>query len=336
MLQEIINNFKKKSWLRMCTLRNINKWSLIKYVGEPVYPSRYLIKPGLELRTRVCLKCNTELDLGIYKGTFTANCKCAADGSAIMTADKLSTILRPDQVAIAVSLVQGARKKGLPNTLEYWISRGVSREQAAINVHEVQRNRSLKSPAALKGARGYSPRTVEYWIDKKGLSLEEAIAKVKQTQTTNGLEFYENKYGPIIGLSKFNERMQKWLQSDGNRKMIANRSKIALSLFDQLGKGFYGNNEKTVRGKTSVHRVDFVLGKKIIEFYGDYWHGNPTLYSANSMIRNKKITDVWEHDLKKVQDLREKGYEVLIVWEHDYRTSPESVLSLCREHLNEY
>ena len=80
-------------------------------------------------------------------------------------------------------------RKGLPNTVEYWKNLGLTDENAIIEVNRVQKLRSAKSPAAQKGAQGYSCRTIEYWT-KHGLTIEEARAKVKEHQTRNGLAYY--------------------------------------------------------------------------------------------------------------------------------------------------
>lgn len=335
MLQEIIRNFKKKSWLKLCTLHGINKWDLIEYLGEPVYKSRHLIKPGLELTTKNCLNCGSLLKIGIYKGTFiaTTNCNCAKDHTNLMAKEKLLTVFSVEQADLALKLVNTKRKKGLPNTLDYWINKGLSLQEAERQITLIQQERSLKSPASKKGARGYSVRTKEYWI-KMGFNENAAIEKVKEAQTTNGLEFYINKYG-TRGEEMFRLRIEKWLNSEGNKRMIRNRSKKSLELFEQIGIGSYGIDEKTVRGKLKVHRVDFIYKKKIIEFYGDYWHGNPKIYSMDSYIRKKKIVDVWGHDLLKIQDLEDKGYSVMIVWEMDYKTAPRDILQKCMDFIYE-
>jgi hypothetical protein len=255
-LQEIIVRYKKKSWLRLCTLHQINKWDLLDYVKEPVYRNKNLIVSGLELQTKVCLKCNTPLDLRIYKGTFIVDpqCKCAKDDTNLMTLEKLLVTFSIEQAKMIVALVNDQRKKGLPNTIHFWISNRFTRDQARMKVSEIQQTRSMKSPAAKKGASGYSARAVEYWI-KKGYTNDQARSKVKEIQTTNGLIYYIKKYGSA-GPELFNRRIVQWLNSDGNKKMIQNRSKKSLELFEQLGVGHYGTNEKTVRGQQKVHRVD--------------------------------------------------------------------------------
>lgn len=317
----------------MCSLHNINKWDLIDHLDAHVYSSRYLIKDGLEVATRSCLKCGIGLNLGIYKENFITilTCRCAKDNTKLMTLDKLRNVLTEDQANLAISLVNSQKKTGFPNTVEFWLNKGLTTEQAQKEVIRVQTSRSLLSPAAKKGARGYSIRTVEYWINR-GESPEVAMLKVKEVQTTNGLVYYKNKYGDD-GEKMFNQRIKQWLNSPGNKDMIANRSKKSMELFEQIGIGEYGPNEKTVHGKQKVHRVDFIYERKIIEFYGDYWHGNPALYTNNAMIRKKKIADVWLHDANKVQDLTAKGYLVMIVWESEYKSHPEETLQKCRDFI---
>lgn len=334
MLQQIIENYKKKSWLRLCTLHNINKWNLIDHLKEPIYCSRNFITPGLEVSTRVCFKCGKNLDLGIHKETFIAitTCKCASDGTNVLTLDKLRKVLTEEQAKLALNRMNFKKRKGLSNTVEFWSNKGFSEAEAKKEIIKVQKERSLKSPASKKGAREFSQRTVEFWI-KKGFSLNESLLKVKEVQTTNGLAYYKNKYGESNGEKMFNKRIEQWLNAPGNKDMIANRSKKSLELFEQLGVGEYGPNERTVRGKNKVHRVDFLYDKKIIEYYGDYWHGNPDLFSDDFMIRKKKITDVWLHDSTKVQDLIANGYSVLIVWENDYKFNPQEVIQKCKDFI---
>ena len=67
--------------------------------------------------------------------------------------------------------------------------------------------------------------------------------------------------------------------------------------------------------------------KKIIEFYGDYWHGNPKKYSENNLIRGKLVKDKWKEDSDRVQYLISIGYDVKIVWEDDYKTNKKAVIN---------
>lgn len=336
MLQNIKDNYKKKSWLRLCTLNNINKWELIAQLNESIYPGKYYINKVQPITTNKCLLCSTEFDLCIYKNSFFVKkrCDCGNNGKTDITANKLLCYYNKDIAEEIVKNILNERKKGLKNCIEYWISNGYNEEESLQKIKEIQKSRSSRSPSSQKGAKGYTNRSIEFWL-KKGFSEEEAKLKLSESQTTNGLNFYIKKYGENIGKEKYNKRIEQWLLSPNNKKMSCGRSKISIELFNKIGFGFYGKDEKTLRGKQKTHRVDFLYQKKVIEFFGDYWHGNPKKYKNDCFIRKTKIQDIWEHDKNKIEDIKNNGYEVLIIWESDYIENPELILKLCKEFLNE-
>jgi G:T-mismatch repair DNA endonuclease (very short patch repair protein) len=335
-LQEIKNNFKKKSWLRLCTLNNINKWELIDSLNEPIYPGKYFINKSPSVSVRNCRICNKEFNLGIYKNNFivTKNCDCGKDNTNLITIEKLIPFFDKPISQKLIDDVYKSRKKGLKNTIDYWLNLGYDEKDSLKKISEIQQYRSSKSPSTRPGAKGYTNRSLNFWI-KKGYSENDAKLKLKESQTTNGLEYYIKKYGDVLGPIKYNERIEKWLNAPANKKMSTGRSKKSITLFEQLGKGYYGKNEKTKRGKLKVHRVDFTYKNKIIEFFGDYWHGNPKKYKSDQFIRNKKVEDIWKHDKEKIEDLYNAGYDVLIIWESDYTEFPKEIIKLCKEFLND-
>lgn len=71
---------------------------------------------------------------------------------------------------------------------------------------------------------------------------------------------------------------------------------------------------------------DIKHGKCIIEFNGDYWHANPKIYSAQDTIRGKRASDIWEKDAKKLQLVTDLGFNVLVVWERDYKLNQQKTL----------
>lgn len=61
--------------------------------------------------------------------------------------------------------------------------------------------------------------------------------------------------------------------------------------------------------------------KTILEVNGDFWHCNPSLYSATATINHgngvQAVTEIWERDEKKKQLAERYGYTVYYVWESD-------------------
>lgn len=64
----------------------------------------------------------------------------------------------------------------------------------------------------------------------------------------------------------------------------------------------------------------------IIEFFGDYWHGNPAEYlPTDILIGGMTANQIWLKDEERVNFLRENGFNVLTVWQRDYKKDEEKV-----------
>jgi len=181
------------------------------------------------------------------------------------------------------------------------------------------------------------PNQKEYWINK-GHTEDDAIKLVKERQTTNTLEKFVERYGEDEGQERFTQRQEKWLDSLQKSGMYSGYSKMSFTLFEEVEKSvnkklLYGKEERSIRG-SSIYKVDCLCeqSKKIIEFNGDYWHANPKYYKPTDIIKGKRqfiASEKWEYDKKKLDELKDKGYDVMVVWEDDYRTNPDKILGMC-------
>ena len=59
----------------------------------------------------------------------------------------------------------------------------------------------------------------------------------------------------------------------------------------------------------------------IIEFFGNYWHMNPDKYNENDFneIYSKKASQAWKEDNKRIENLKNNGHELFIIWEKEYK-----------------
>jgi hypothetical protein len=186
------------------------------------------------------------------------------------------------------------------------------------------------------------PTQKNYWINK-GFSEEEAIEKVKKRQSTNSLQSFIDRAGgdKEEGEKKFANRQQKWLTSIKKSGMHSGVSDVGNKLFESVSTIIpdikYGKNEVVVRLKNSACKVDCVLRskKRVIEFYGDYWHGNPKKYGPDDIIGINKIAkDKWAFDSNRNEQLNAAGYQVLVIWEEEYKNNPMETLQNCINFLN--
>lgn len=65
---------------------------------------------------------------------------------------------------------------------------------------------------------------------------------------------------------------------------------------------------------------------KLIEVYGDYWHGNPTIYTANDLIMKGcdnefAVSSKWDVDKKKRQEAIKQGYKLFLIWEKEWKNN---------------
>ncbi|XP_062579153.1 uncharacterized protein LOC134241085 [Saccostrea cucullata] len=89
------------------------------------------------------------------------------------------------------------------------------------------------------------------------------------------------------------------------------------------------------------YRVDgyYEIGnqKIVMEFHGDYWHGNPKCYSANTLNKVVGMTmgDLYQRTLVKRRYLESLGYTYLQMWESDFDRAVESTdeMKSFLEHL---
>ena len=75
--------------------------------------------------------------------------------------------------------------------------------------------------------------------------------------------------------------------------------------------------------------------KRIIEFHGDLWHGNPLLFEASDRngINGQLYADKWKYDAEKKETAEKNGFEVMVVWEWDYKYYKEDVIEKSKDFI---
>lgn len=199
----------------------------------------------------------------------------------------------------------------------------------------------------------------EYGIPRRNLSDACSMADAKRRKTNL------KRYGSDHNFNKDHQSRKKWekrLQDEEGITNVFQREDVKQKSRDTFLRryGFESPAELQMsRGKntySSVHRevveflgengVDVVIEykvpkdkcgyysydiqlvdtNKIIEVYGDYWHGNPEIYNDNDLIlkgssREMKVKDKHRCDKKKNDFAIKLGYSVLVVWENDLKNN---------------
>lgn len=133
---------------------------------------------------------------------------------------------------------------------------------------------------------------------------------------SHDLSFFINKYGEELGTEKYNN----WVLKTRNKNFQSYSTKSFLC-FSQLPsnilkEAFFKDNEY----KIDKYFVDFKYKNKIIEFYGDFWHMNPSIYDKNDFNSVTKLTaeETWQKDKKRIEYIEKKEYNILIIWEKEF------------------
>lgn len=183
----------------------------------------------------------------------------------------------------------------------------------------------------------------------------DTIRKIKEKTRKNSKELWEKeeyREKVIKGVSKprseegkknISRAVKKWYEENPveiekrrKRMMLSwengeiipnehsvNRSKSELEFFQMLSEEWAGFlNKDTIHiGKhwfLPDALVDFY--KVVVEFYGDFWHANPEIYLPNEIVRDKiSAKEIWEKDNERICKLIGGGYDVIVVWESDFK-----------------
>ena len=255
-------------------------------------------------------------------------------------------------------------KQRNPLCVEFYTKDGMTEKKANEIIRELRKKNAKKYSKTIKSdPEKYAskfPTKIEYWL-KRGYSEKEAKDKISEIQNRFSLDICIEKYGDVKGLKIWEDRQNRWIETldnkteeekiEINRKKLFNQSgysKISQKLFWDIFENFNQNNIKfeELNGEIirydkknkSHYRYDFVdfTTKSVIEFNGDFWHCNPNEYNENHQhsIMNLTAKEIWQKDRMKLDWIRNRGYDTLVVWESDYRKNPKQTLEKCIEFLN--
>ena len=118
-------------------------------------------------------------------------------------------------------------------------------------------------------------------------------------------------------------------------KCIANGySKISIQFLDELADelfvkiqhaeniGEYEIYDEVFKCKYKCDGYFQINNKKyVVEFHGDYWHGNPKVYNPESICKFRSLTfdELYKKTMDRMKRIKAMGYEVIYIWERDYK-----------------
>jgi very-short-patch-repair endonuclease len=193
--------------------------------------------------------------------------------------------------------------------------------------------------------QSYAGVAEEYFIEKYGTIKGAEKFKEVCSKKANTLETFIARYGEILG-------KEKWERICEKHSLYKRQSNLANILFADILANISKEMHDTIffdyknyeyffakRGHKTMF-VDFYCAstKKIIEFAGDYWHGNPQIYDSTFFNKQANTTagDLYTKTLERINLLEHlHGCKVLLIWENNYKRNKEQVTQQCLTFLNE-
>lgn len=257
--------------------------------------------------------------------------------------------------------------RNTPFHIDFYISRGHSIADAELMANAAKQKSKAPMTPVKQATRP------EYYMIKHGVDYARAVGMVVDRQRTNSIENIAKRNNISIDDAKHirSDITATWLNTmrskpideliEINRKKTSFQSvsKISLNFIDSILKftnidsdsALYNTHELTLYKPDTesafgykFYRYDFTIGNKIIEFNGDMIHGNPSIYSACDYPLSKypkafsnKATwtaqQIWDYDAEKTRIANDCGYEVMVVWESEWKKNKTDVLYRVRDFL---
>ncbi len=177
------------------------------------------------------------------------------------------------------------------------------------------------------------------------LKYGEELGKEKWKEHLNNRKNFKTTYdlfikehGEEIGNQKWKEYIYKIININPYVSNIS--QELFNSIYNNLdikNDIYFGNlnNEYFIYDEKNkkINYYDFVINdiKLIIEFNGDFWHANPKIYSKDFYhpILKKTAIEIWESQNYKNNVAEEHGYEIVEVWESDYKKDKTNIIDYC-------
>jgi hypothetical protein len=218
-----------------------------------------------------------------------------------------------------------------------------------INADKIDRKKLYQKVSKSRIDNNNDNTKIEYYTSR-GFSEDGAKIELSKRQSTFSKQSCIDKYGKQKGLEVWSKRQEKWLSSLNsksedeikaiNRKKASpgcNISKAEYEILKELKNNNFDIHHQFCISSEKGYIYDFRMENKIIEYYGDYWHCNPKIYKNDYENKRLKMTakEKWIADKEKELFAEKNNYQLMVVWESDYKENPEKIIKECIKFLNE-
>ena len=165
--------------------------------------------------------------------------------------------------------------------------------------------------------------TLEYLISKYGNERGETEYRKINSKKAHTYENYVSRLGLEIGSEEFDKYINKIRPSyskcsqDFFQELDKRLAKFNFTTYFHRKNGEFG---KVLKEINRYCKVDYYIKELniAVEYYGDYWHANPSKYSGTDVLHSGHTAfEIWEHDTIRNSILeKEHKIKTIIVWQN--------------------
>lgn len=180
--------------------------------------------------------------------------------------------------------------------------------------------------------------TLENLINRHGEELgnkkwEDYCQRQRDTCT---IDHYLVKWGEIEGRNKY----EKWMENFCGKPSKMEKEIIEIlenknpNIQRQKCLTFIDGPNKNMSRFFDIYDDNKM---KIIEVNGQIYHADPRYYNENDIVPVKQVTakESWKYDEGKLELAKSSGYDVFIVWEHDWEYDKQNTIDKLLEWYKE-
>ena len=238
------------------------------------------------------------------------------------------------------ALINSKEYKGMTDEefKQYNNSRAITLENMIKKYGEGEGTRVFREYREKQRYKKSKRRYIDEFGEEQGLKIFKEINKKK----VHNLENFRRKYGDEDGLRRYRNFAEKRFKGFSN---------IASNLFSQIESLVNSdkvsflylpkNSELLLEKIGGFYKYDFCIPelKFIIEFNGDIFHGNPQLFTEsdcpNPFDKTLTAKQMWLNDKEKIDLAKLEGFDVMVIWERDYRNDPKIIINNIIKTINE-
>lgn len=261
-------------------------------------------------------------------------------GYSIQEANRQVSEVQTHRARIAAEKTTGSSEYTI-RSMVYWMKRGFTEEEARRKVAKIQTTNGeawyIDRYGPDEGPKKYEKRIQRWQATLNDRSEKERL--LINRKKSNSVEGYMlNGYTEQEAIEK-SEKFRNKMKS----KLHRCTSKISQDLFFRVSEqiGEYGCyfNDLNYEFKIDKYRVDFYHkpSKTIIEFYGDFFHRNPSIYDSEFESFGYTSKEKWDYDAQRMSNISSspKAKNIMIVWEGEYRNDIDNTVEKCVQYIKE-